>query len=218
MIPQVENERSTQRFGENSAKYSGSGHSGIDYGVNYESVYAAKRGFVVKIRYNNTGYGTYIVLLHEDGSETIYAHLSKILVENRQTVEEDDVIAISGNTGMSTGPHLHFGYRPLDADLHNGYSCYIDPINLFEMSRIEYMSKLSELEKQVGDIKKSLEYPNIRQVEGGEVIIHPQFKNATADAVMSSVLARHSGQPLLKEADAKKLKKDGWMPIDSLRK
>ncbi len=57
---------------------------------------------------NNGGYGTYIVITHADGSQTLYGHLSKLSVAAGDKVDQGETIGLSGNTGKSTGPHLHF--------------------------------------------------------------------------------------------------------------
>ncbi len=54
------------------------------------------------------GYGNCITLRHPDGRQTRYGHLSRILVKTGQTVKQGEKIALSGNTGRSTGPHVHF--------------------------------------------------------------------------------------------------------------
>ena len=60
------------------------------------------------VKYNPGGYGKYIVIRHPNGLETIYGHLSKQLVSEDQEVRAGDVIGLGGNTGRSTGSHLHF--------------------------------------------------------------------------------------------------------------
>lgn len=83
----------------------------VDFGVPIgTSVRAAAAGRVIIARYgNNGGYGNYIVINHDNGSQTLYAHLSKIEVSANQTVDQGTEIGKSGNSGHSTGPHLHFG-------------------------------------------------------------------------------------------------------------
>jgi murein DD-endopeptidase MepM/ murein hydrolase activator NlpD len=63
---------------------------------------------VVKDQGRRKGYGKYVVIRHENGLETVYGHLSKWLVTEDQYVKAGDPIALGGNTGRSTGSHLHF--------------------------------------------------------------------------------------------------------------
>ena len=63
------------------------------------------------MRYEAKGYGNYVVIRHNNGLETIYGHLSKHLVRENQTVRAGDPIGLGGNTGRSTGSHLHFETR-----------------------------------------------------------------------------------------------------------
>ena len=63
------------------------------------------------VRYEGGGYGKYIVIRHNNGLETIYGHLSKQLVTEGEEVRAGDVIGLGGNTGRSTGSHLHFETR-----------------------------------------------------------------------------------------------------------
>ena len=81
-------------------------HDGVDLRCSYEPVYAMLPGVVTKVQHGNTGYGNYVVLNHGN-IECLYGHLSDIGVSVGEAVQAGDVVAISGNTGRSTGPHLH---------------------------------------------------------------------------------------------------------------
>lgn len=87
------------------------GHNGYDYGLYYETVLAAGDGTVRLAGADsiNPCFGQTIILDHPNGFSTRYAHLSSIGVSVGQTVTRGQVIAVSGNTGCSSGPHLHFG-------------------------------------------------------------------------------------------------------------
>ena len=86
-------------------------HAGIDIGVATGSrVYAAANGTVTQAGWNG-GYGKCITISHADGMQTVYAHLSTVKVRTGQRVSQGQIIALSGNTGNSTGPHLHFEVR-----------------------------------------------------------------------------------------------------------
>lgn len=85
-------------------------HSGCDIsssGIRGASIYAAKGGTVMKAGYNR-GYGNYVLINHGDGYATLYGHADTLLVSAGQVVNKGDVIGYVGNTGYSTGPHLHF--------------------------------------------------------------------------------------------------------------
>ena len=93
-------------------RYGGIGagnHKGNDIGrVGYtSSIYAAKSGTVIVSEYHKS-YGNYVVVSHGSGNTTLYAHMSKRLVNVGQYVNQGDVLGITGSTGNSTGPHLHF--------------------------------------------------------------------------------------------------------------
>ena len=87
-------------------------HKGLDIKVYIgDTIRAAFSGKVSIVRYEAGGYGKYIVIRHNNGLETIYGHLSKQLVEENQEVRSGEVIGLGGNTGRSTGSHLHFETR-----------------------------------------------------------------------------------------------------------
>lgn len=84
-------------------------HKGIDLKLRVgDTVRAAFTGKISTTAYQARGYGYYVKIRHANGIETVYGHLSKILVKPNQVVEAGDAIALGGNTGRSTGPHLHF--------------------------------------------------------------------------------------------------------------
>jgi len=87
-------------------------YPGIDYAANEGTlVHAAFKGFVSSRDEGNTGYGLRVSIDHGNGRMTIYGHLSAVLVENGTYVETGAVIGRLGNSGNSTGPHLHFELR-----------------------------------------------------------------------------------------------------------
>ncbi len=87
-------------------------HKGLDIKVYIgDTIRAAFAGKVRVVRYEGRGYGKYVVIRHDNGLETYYAHMSKHLVEENQEVRAGDPIGLGGNTGRSTGSHLHFETR-----------------------------------------------------------------------------------------------------------
>ena len=85
-------------------------HKGIDIGARYENVYASASGYAYNAT-NPGGYGTYIMIFHGDGYATLYGHLNSSHIRNGQYVSQGQVIATSGNSGGTTGAHLHFEIR-----------------------------------------------------------------------------------------------------------
>lgn len=91
----------------------GRNHNGIDItggGVYGASIVSARGGTVIAAR-NSGSYGKYLIIQHADGISTLYAHCSALLVSEGQSVSKGETIARVGNTGNSTGPHLHFEVR-----------------------------------------------------------------------------------------------------------
>lgn len=84
-------------------------HQGLDIKVKTgDTIYAAFDGKVRITAYQRRGYGHYVVIRHNNGIETLYAHLSKKLVKVNHNVKAGDPIGLGGNTGRSSGSHLHF--------------------------------------------------------------------------------------------------------------
>lgn len=107
------------------------GWNGVDLGApRGTSILAAASGDVIiaKVGGWNGGYGNYVVLTHGNGTQTLYAHLSRIIVSPGSPVAEGQVIGYVGATGEATGPHLHFEVRgarnPFAALCTVGASCY----------------------------------------------------------------------------------------------
>lgn len=87
-------------------------HKGIDIKLNVgDTVRAAFDGKVRVARYNPGGYGYFVIVRHDNGLETVYGHLKKFTVKPGQVVKAGDMLGFGGNTGRSTGPHLHLETR-----------------------------------------------------------------------------------------------------------
>jgi murein DD-endopeptidase MepM/ murein hydrolase activator NlpD len=102
-------------FGEVSSSWP-RGHAGLDFnGETGDPVYAATDGRVQYAEFNYGGYGNLVMIMRADGTQTRYAHLDKIKVSKGDRVSAGDFIGTMGNTGHSTGSHLHFEVRVGDA-------------------------------------------------------------------------------------------------------
>lgn len=97
-------------------------HTGIDIRAKNVKVFSSLPGKVTKVDYSKT-LGIYVEIKHKDDFTTIYGHLSKILVLENETVDNTKAIAISGNTGGSTAPHLHFTIKKANN--------YLNPNDIF---------------------------------------------------------------------------------------
>ena len=134
----------TQKFGDRPDYYktlgSPNGHNGMDFRTITpgnpsdfkKPVYAVLAGTVSEATENEWN-GKFIRIAHDNGYESIYAHLSSMAVSKNQKVAAGVQLGMSGNTGgASEGPHLHFGYGPVNADKNNGYNGRIDPTPYFK--------------------------------------------------------------------------------------
>ena len=126
--------RITSIFGNRTAPTAGAStnHGAIDIGVSYVPVYAPANGKVILAQWVS-GYGNYIMIDHGGGYYTAFGHLSRFTVSVGTVVSTGQQIAVSGNTGISTGPHLHYevyiggrskGYR-VDPLLHTNHPSLI---------------------------------------------------------------------------------------------
>jgi murein DD-endopeptidase MepM/ murein hydrolase activator NlpD len=119
-------------------------HKGIDVKVQTgDTIYAAFDGKVRIVRYERRGYGKYVVLRHENGLETIYAHLSKYLCDVNEDVKAGQPIGLGGNTGRSFGSHLHFETRVMGEA--------INPAFLFDFANQDVTGDTYMFRKQKAD-------------------------------------------------------------------
>ncbi len=119
-------------------------HAGMDFSAKTGTpIYATGDGKVVFAEYATNGYGMHVIIDHGYDYQTLYAHLSKITVKKGQTLKRGDEIGLIGNTGLSSGPHLHY-------EVHkNGEQ--VDPVNFFfnDLSPQEYAQML-EISRNAG--------------------------------------------------------------------
>lgn len=120
----LENAKLTSRFGTRIHPITGveKFHNGIDLAIAEGTpIKSPQKGKVINKYYNSTG-GNQLIIQHDNGFTTGYAHLSDTLVNVGDTVKNGQVIAKVGNTGASTGPHLHFTLKKdgnyLDPEIH----------------------------------------------------------------------------------------------------
>ncbi|MBP5764688.1 MAG: peptidoglycan DD-metalloendopeptidase family protein, partial [Bacteroidales bacterium] len=109
-------------------------HKGVDLKLYVgDTVRAAWDGKVRIRKFDRRGYGYYYVLRHPNGMETVYGHLSKFLVNQNDTVRAGQPIALGGNTGRSTGPHLHLEFRY--------YGIALNPSQVIDLTTFEPKSE-----------------------------------------------------------------------------
>ena len=137
-------------------------HNGWDLKVNIgDTIVAAFDGKVRIVKYERRGYGKYVVIRHDNGLETVYGHLSKQLVEENQLVKAGEVIGLGGNTGRSTGSHLHFETRFL--------GIAINPIYMFDFPKQDIVADTYTFRKAKG-VKRAGSHDT--QVADGTIRYH----------------------------------------------
>ena len=154
-------------------------HNGLDIKVYIgDTIRAAFDGRIRMVKYERRGYGKYVVIRHDNGLETIYGHLSKQLVKEDDFVRAGDVIGLGGNTGRSTGSHLHFETRFLGQ--------VINPEFLFDFPKQDivcdsylFVRGANMYKSQRARVMAALKNGNIKQVaekaagnEGGTIRYH----------------------------------------------
>ncbi|MBK7102093.1 MAG: M23 family metallopeptidase [Flavobacteriales bacterium] len=119
-------------------------HAGMDFTAKQGTpIYATGDGRVTFADYSTNGYGMHVVVDHGFDYETLYAHLSELKVRNGQKVKRGDVLGLVGNSGLSSGPHLHY-------EVHKGGTA-VDPVNFYfnDLSPAEY-ARMMELSRNAG--------------------------------------------------------------------
>lgn len=166
----------TQYFGEKITDPKG--HTGVDYGCpSFTPILASADGTVSLVANLDTGYGKFVKLKHTDGYETIYAHLSRTDVKYGQTVKKGEQIGVSGNSGNSTGPHLHFEVRQ-DAVL-------IDPLSV-----LQCVFDADPINNNTPAVVK----PQFANVQSGECVVVADVVNVRCHCDMSRIIGqKHKG-------------------------
>lgn len=104
----TKSQRVTSRFGIRGSRF----HYGIDLGIHYgDTIRATFDGKIRIVGYDRRGYGRYVVIRHDNGLETLSGHMSRTLVKENDIIRAGEPIGLGGNTGRSTGPHLHYEMR-----------------------------------------------------------------------------------------------------------
>ena len=151
-------------------------HNGLDIKVERgDTIYAAFDGKVRITAYQRRGYGHYVVIRHNNGIETLYAHLSKKLVIENQNVKAGQPIGLGGNTGRSTGSHLHFETILLG-------KC-IDPAKLFDFKN-----------QTVTGESYVYRRPGSRYIENGKVKVagpEPKFHKVKSGDTIAKIAKKH---------------------------
>ena len=131
----------TDTFGTRSGK-----HKGIDVAApEGEKIVSVEEGKVTKSYYSST-YGHVVFIQHPEGYETVYAHLNKRNVAEGQEVTRGEPIGIIGNTGVSTGTHLHFEVHKGEWTINKAHA--LDPLFVFETTKTETVSVKAKKEEQ----------------------------------------------------------------------
>ncbi len=174
-------------------------HGGIDFAINIgEPIYAVFDG-VVRVAQVNGGYGNMILIRHYNNLETLYGHLSKMKVKVGQVVKAGDIIGYSGNTGFSTGPHLHFECRCL-------YQTF-DPEWILDVKhkalrtdRINIEKTFFGIERAEKQLSKRQPITNLAKVNKTfEGKPYYSFKDKYAPKTNTLLLAKGGNQPIVRK-------------------
>lgn len=166
-------------------------HNGIDLKVQIgDTIYAAFDGKVRVERFERRGYGYYLAIRHYNGLETIYGHLSKFLVSENDVVKAGDPIALGGNTGRSTGSHLHLEFRflgmainPTDIVDFDNFVCHRDHFSITK-NTFKTPNKYTKGTMQYHRIKRGDTLSKIARLYGTTVSALMKKNNMGAKSVL----------------------------------
>lgn len=137
------------------------GHNGVDFGTPLNTpIVAVDAGRIVESQDDRDGWGEYVKIVHPWG-ESLYAHLSRRIYEAGETVMKGQPIGLSGNTGISTGPHLHFGMRIYPYRRNDGMGGFSDPTPYLKSQAQEPPPRSYEHQEVVRLIKQVGQEQNI---------------------------------------------------------
>lgn len=157
-------------------------HKGLDIKVYIgDTIRSAFSGKVRIVNYERRGYGKYVVIRHDNGLETIYGHMSKHLVEENQEVRAGDPIGLGGNTGRSTGSHLHFETRLCGVALN--------PALMFDFRNQDVVDDYYMFHKDTYE-SESAEANRLRGVAGSSVMDDDQDMAGRNDKAARSAATR----------------------------
>ena len=140
-------------------------HYGVDLRLQYgDSVQNVFYGVVRLSKYQRRGFGNYVVIHHYNGLETIYAHLAKRLVQEGDIIQAGEVIGLGGNTGRSSGPHLHFEVR------YEGLP--LDPNELFAFENGVLQTKFYNITSEKFNYLQQATSILVHRVRRGETLSH----------------------------------------------
>ena len=175
-------------------------HGGIDFAVSIgDPIYAVFDG-VVRVAQVNGGYGNMILVRHYNNLETLYGHLSKIKVKVGQVVKAGDIIGYSGNTGFSTGPHLHFECRCLYQTFDPEWILDVQHKTL-RTDRINIEKTFFGIERAEKQINKKTPITSLAKVtKTFEGKPYYSFKDKYAPKFNTSFLGKGGNQPIVKKS------------------
>ena len=161
LLPFKEKYEKTQEFNDKRyrasyAKFGLLGHNGWDFGVpNGTKLYSPHSGKVTEVLFDASGYGWY-VKIENDAEFSVLAHMresSKLKVGDM--VAAWDYVGLSGNTGNSTGPHLHWGYGRYPRNRDNGFNGYVDQTHWMNL-QLEDTALITKLEGKILGLEKDI--------------------------------------------------------------